>query len=382
MACNKCNKNEDCGCKATSVTINSICNPIDCGTEECSESFPAQCILYTGDDIICDESIIVTSGDSVAQSLANIVQYFCSQTIVSADIVCGEQTIVLEGSTVNEALNFIVLYFCQLIDGISIASISSEQENIVVDNCTTTTTTLSFWSDLGQTQLISSVPFTFTYCDGIDGVDGNYVTQLALPEGNINCPYGGTEIRVIDAVTLVVLSTTYVCSAPQNAIYGKYAQTNASLPVADPNAGTLVGVGQGDLIFTANSLAVGESYRGRMSGILTSTNTQELSLLFKLNGVTVATSGLINMLTASIQRWSLEFDFTVKNLGVGGEIILSVSFSYLPNTAPALRSHTFNAPITIDTTILNTLDVEASYNLNEAGANTIQSQFFVLNKTF
>ena len=117
MACNTCNKKtEDCGCKATSVSIDSICNPIDCGSQECSESFPAECILYTGDDIICDATTIVTSGDSVAQSLANIVQYFCDGNApdVPTDIVCGATTIVPSGTTIVDALPLIVTYFCNL----------------------------------------------------------------------------------------------------------------------------------------------------------------------------------------------------------------------------------------------------------------------------
>lgn len=109
MACTKCNKNEDCGCKATSVTINSICNPIDCGTEECSESFPAQCVIYTGEDIICDESTIITSGDSVAQGLANIIQYFCDAIDnTGQSIVIGGNNIDVNSVTVGSTTTYTI----------------------------------------------------------------------------------------------------------------------------------------------------------------------------------------------------------------------------------------------------------------------------------
>lgn len=54
--------------------------PVGCLTPEpCSEVLDAQCIIYTGDDIICNEDTIVSSDDAVALALNNIVDYFCKK---------------------------------------------------------------------------------------------------------------------------------------------------------------------------------------------------------------------------------------------------------------------------------------------------------------
>tara|TARA_R110000868_G_scaffold5681_6_gene33623 strand:- start:19048 stop:19782 length:735 start_codon:yes stop_codon:yes gene_type:complete len=78
MSCTNCNKTPDnCGCEQKALHISQICNPINCPVEECSESLSAGCIIYTGDDLICDTTVLATSGDTVAQIMANIAAYFC-----------------------------------------------------------------------------------------------------------------------------------------------------------------------------------------------------------------------------------------------------------------------------------------------------------------
>lgn len=54
--------------------------PVGCLTPEpCSEVLDAQCIIYTGDDIVCNEDTVVSSDDSVALALNNIVDYLCTE---------------------------------------------------------------------------------------------------------------------------------------------------------------------------------------------------------------------------------------------------------------------------------------------------------------
>jgi hypothetical protein len=81
MGCAKCNENvgpTDCGCDQEALHISQICNPIACEVEECSESFSAACSIYTGEDIICENVVVVASGTTVAQAIANITAYFCA----------------------------------------------------------------------------------------------------------------------------------------------------------------------------------------------------------------------------------------------------------------------------------------------------------------
>lgn len=53
--------------------------PIGCPEPEpCSEVLDSQCVIYTGENIICNNDVLVTTNDSVAEALQDIVNYFCN----------------------------------------------------------------------------------------------------------------------------------------------------------------------------------------------------------------------------------------------------------------------------------------------------------------
>jgi hypothetical protein len=122
MACTDCeeDKNKCDDCTNEGLTINDICNPVECDSDECTESFPAECSIYTGDDIICDGITIVTAGDNMAQAVANITAYFCTRTTIGADVLCNVDTVVTEGTSTVDAITQIVAYFCNAIENISL----------------------------------------------------------------------------------------------------------------------------------------------------------------------------------------------------------------------------------------------------------------------
>jgi hypothetical protein len=114
MPCNDCGKTEEgCGCQQEALHISQICNPVDCPSNECSETFDAQCILYTGDDIICNDVILGTAGENIAQMVANITAYFCSTEGVATAIFCGDDEVVPADTSFADALPLIVGYFCE-----------------------------------------------------------------------------------------------------------------------------------------------------------------------------------------------------------------------------------------------------------------------------
>jgi hypothetical protein len=82
MACNHTNIN--CGCKDSFLTTPAPCpTPVGCpDPQPCSEVFDAQCIVYTGDPIICNEDTVVATNDTVADALNQVVDYFCDQAVV------------------------------------------------------------------------------------------------------------------------------------------------------------------------------------------------------------------------------------------------------------------------------------------------------------
>ena len=76
------NKCKNCGCDDSFIPSPAPCPiPAGCPTPQpCSEVFDAQCVVYTGTDIECGQDTVVTTNDTVAEALENIVDYFCNNT--------------------------------------------------------------------------------------------------------------------------------------------------------------------------------------------------------------------------------------------------------------------------------------------------------------
>lgn len=352
--CTDCgNKEKDCGCTNEGLTINDICNPIVCESDECSESFRAECIIYSSDDIVCNEIVIVTAGQSMAQAVANIVAYFCTQDEVDADIVCGGDTVVTAGTSINDALDQIVTYFCEEIGTI----------NTAITNINSTILTL-------QGQTITGANVTFEDATDLDGcVTRTWQLTLTGSSGTL---------------ATTTWSSLPICPPVQPSVYGLFAQTANSATVTDPVSGSLVGAGVGTLTVGANEFQVGDSFRAKLAGHLTCSNTQELTITIRDgNGNTIASTGLIDLKTSTNGHWNLEIDFTIRSLGVTGELVSAGIWSYVPNAAgQVVEGSDFSDVNPIDTTISNILEVIASFNLDEGGANTIYSELFTLTKMY
>lgn len=83
-SCKNCGcANQSCGCKDSYLTTPPPCpTPDDCPeAQPCSEVFDAQCIVYTGDDIVCDETTVVAQNTNVADALNQVVEYVCNQPV-------------------------------------------------------------------------------------------------------------------------------------------------------------------------------------------------------------------------------------------------------------------------------------------------------------
>jgi hypothetical protein len=76
-----CNNSTKCGCTDSYLTSPLPCpTPVDCPeAQPCSETFDSQCIIYTGDNIICDTTVVVNTDTNIEQSLNSIVDYFCTE---------------------------------------------------------------------------------------------------------------------------------------------------------------------------------------------------------------------------------------------------------------------------------------------------------------
>ena len=114
MATNDCNKTKPCGCEDQPYASLPPCNPIDCPDPiVCSEINNAQCIIYTGPDIVCGDDVVVQTNTNLSQAFVNLVNYVCTgESTVTQEIICGQDIVVPADTSVVEASELITAYFC------------------------------------------------------------------------------------------------------------------------------------------------------------------------------------------------------------------------------------------------------------------------------
>lgn len=76
----KC-KNEDCGCQ-NGLTTPAPCPPsTPCGEyQPCVNYVNTRCVQYTGDDIMCNEEVVVEQGAMLEDFLPNLVERICNSS--------------------------------------------------------------------------------------------------------------------------------------------------------------------------------------------------------------------------------------------------------------------------------------------------------------
>lgn len=168
--------------------------------------------------------------------------------------------------------------------------------------------------------------------------------------------------------------------------YGLYAQTYDSTPItATTSELSLIGAGLGTLSVPANSFKVGDSFVAKLYGHITCVGTATIEIRIKSGSVLLADTGVIALDVTTNKHWNIEVNFTIRSLGIAsvGSIVSGGLFSYIKNSGLNFEGSNFVTlnNTTFDTTILNTLDVTAQWNTNNAG-NNIYSDIFVLNKIY
>lgn len=168
--------------------------------------------------------------------------------------------------------------------------------------------------------------------------------------------------------------------------YGLYAQTALSTLITNTITETsLVGTGVGSLTVPANFFSVGDSFTAKMCGPLSCANNETIHIRVKSNGVTIADAGVFQMKIATNKFFELIMDFTVTKIGAAGvaELFTNGQYSYNHNTQGEIAGNNFalTSNTVFDTTINNVLSITAEWGLAKT-ANKIQSQIFVLTKTY
>ena len=98
MATN-CGNQINCGCQDSFLTTPpAVPTPGACPeAQPCSEVFDAECVKYTGEDILCLQNTLVSTNDSVADALVNIVEYFCESDSYISDVELQGTNLVFTG---------------------------------------------------------------------------------------------------------------------------------------------------------------------------------------------------------------------------------------------------------------------------------------------
>jgi hypothetical protein len=165
-----------------------------------------------------------------------------------------------------------------------------------------------------------------------------------------------------------------------------FAQTaNSTIVTGTTTERSLINGGVGTLSVPANAFTVGASYRAIIAGILNAANNQTIRIKVKTGSVILLDSGLQPITNITNNVFSLNIDFTIRQLGTAGvaSIVSLGTFHYVKTVNGVLEGFSFNVVnnTTFNTTISNTLDITVQWGSNNGG-NSIYSDIFILNKTY
>jgi hypothetical protein len=167
---------------------------------------------------------------------------------------------------------------------------------------------------------------------------------------------------------------------------GLYAQTDASTPVTNTTTPTsLINGGVGSLSVPANGFQVGDSFTAKFWGKMSSLNNATLEIHVSSNGVTLADSNPITLVTTTNKIYNLEIDFTIRAIGGVGVASIATAgrFNYNKNSnnTPETVGFFLLNNTTFDTTIENTLAVTAQWD-SASTTNSIETELFNLYSTY
>jgi hypothetical protein len=167
---------------------------------------------------------------------------------------------------------------------------------------------------------------------------------------------------------------------------GLYVQTSDSTPVTNTTVeSSLIATGVGTLSVPANGFKVGDSFHAKLIGNISCNNAATIELRVKSGSVLLADTGVISLSASTNRTWEINVYFTIRALGAAGvaEIASGGIFSYIKNAGSNFEGTNFSIVnnTTLDTTVLNTLDITAQWGAASA-SNSINSEIFILSKMY
>jgi len=203
----------------------------------------------------------------------------------------------------------------------------------------------------------------------------------------------GTELFAIvqDGITKqTTLNSIFYVPISGNT-YGLFNQTGSSTPVTGSGDGTIVSGslldgGIGTLTVPANGFKVGDAFSAASSGVITSGNNHNFEIQIKAGNTVLVDTGIFELAQTTNKGWVLDINFSIQEIGPAGtaKIITSGIFHYRTDSGNNVEGEIFNFinSSSFDTTIPNTLDVEAVWGTDALITDSVSSNIFTLTKTF
>jgi hypothetical protein len=174
--------------------------------------------------------------------------------------------------------------------------------------------------------------------------------------------------------------------------YGLFNQTGSSIPVTGSGlagittSGSLLDGGIGTLSVPANGFSKGDAFSVVASGFITCGNNHDFEIQIKADSVILADTGILQLAQTDNKRWRLDLAFSIQEIGPAGVASIATSgiFHYRTDSANDVEGEIFNFinDTTFDTTVSNTLSVEAVWGGDSSVTDSIYSNIFTLTKTF
>jgi hypothetical protein len=328
MANHTCTKN--CGCTDTYV-VTQPCPP------SCAEVFNAQCIVYTGTDILCGQDTVIKRYDYLDTVITKLVSYFCTRlaNVPITTVVSDSEYILVTSSTVGNTTQYVLdLDFVQLAADLNLTlpvyNVVGSQ-NITVTTTTVGTTTtfnlLALETILQNTDNLLNITTNTT-----PGIDILYTVNIDLPALVNVIPLTavapGPSANSFITTSVVGNLTTYSVDSKESIVAAGTHVTVTASGGAAPAYDTTYTVNGKD---TTLALGVGETLLQLTSAVPSpnttaytlSTNTSALNLFVntEINDVldnTVGGFGIDATYNGSTQTLTLNFDGAA--VGVGGGI--------------------------------------------------------------
>ena len=173
--------------------------------------------------------------------------------------------------------------------------------------------------------------------------------------------------------------------------YGLYNQTGSSTPITGATgsietSGSLLDGGLGTLTVPANGFSVGDAYHARLAGKITIANNHDLDIHFDAGSTTLVDAGPITMAGSTNKNWALDVTFIIQATGSAGaaSILSSGELTVRTDSSNDVVTEIFSSinNTTFDTTIDNTLSIEAILDAACGTSENIYSELFVLHKIY